>query len=92
VLASRPGGCGGVNASHHLSPLHADPRGLPPLLIYTAAAEALSGQAERLAGRARDAGVPVTFRAVKDSVHSFVLFDFLPESRQALADFTSFAQ
>jgi salicylate hydroxylase len=75
-----------------LSPLHADLRGLPPLLIHAAAAEALSGQAERLALRARDAGVPVTFRAVEDSVHSFVLFDFLPETRHALADFASFAQ
>ena len=75
-----------------LSPLHADLRGLPPLLIHAAAAEALYGQAERLAARARDSGVPVTFRAVDDSVHSFVLFDFLPESRQALADFGSFAR
>lgn len=60
--------------------------------MHAAAAEALSGQAERLAACARDAGVAVTFRAVEDSVHSFVLFDFLPESRQALADFTSFVQ
>jgi salicylate hydroxylase len=78
-------------ADQLLSPLHADLRGLPPLLIHVAAAEALSGQAARLADRARGAGVRVTFRPVEDSVHSFVLFDFLPESRQALADFAYFA-
>jgi len=45
----------------------------------------------RLADRARDAGVPVTFSPVADSVHSFILFDFLPETDRALAEFASFA-
>jgi salicylate hydroxylase len=74
-----------------LSPLRADLRGLPPLLIHAAAAEALAGNARRLAEVTQAAGVRVSFRPVDDSVHSFVLFDFLPESRQALADFASLA-
>ena len=75
-----------------VSPLRADLSGLPPLLIQAAEPEALFASAERLAGRARDAGVPVTFSPVADSVHSFILFDFLPEADRALAEFAAFAR
>jgi 2-polyprenyl-6-methoxyphenol hydroxylase-like FAD-dependent oxidoreductase/acetyl esterase/lipase len=74
-----------------VSPLRADLTGLPPLLIQAAAPEALFASAERLASRARAAGVPVTFSPVADSVHSFILFDFLPEAGEALAEFGAFA-
>jgi hypothetical protein len=36
--------------------------------------------------------VPVTFRPVADSVHSFVLFGFLPEAVRAVAEFGAFAR
>jgi 2-polyprenyl-6-methoxyphenol hydroxylase-like FAD-dependent oxidoreductase/acetyl esterase/lipase len=75
-----------------VSPVRADLAGLPPLLIQAAEPEALFGSAVRLADRARDAGVPVTFSPVVDSVHSFILFDFLPETDRALAEFASFAR
>jgi salicylate hydroxylase len=75
-----------------VSPLRADLSGLPPLLIQAAAPEALFPSAERLADRARSAGVPVTFSPVADSVHSFILFDFLPEADRALAEFAAFAR
>jgi acetyl esterase/lipase len=75
-----------------VSPLRADLTGLPPLLIQAAEPEALFSSAERLAGQARGAGVPVTFSPVADSVHSFILFDFLPETDRALAEFAAFAQ
>jgi len=75
-----------------VSPVAADLSGLPPLLIHAAAGESLSGDAERLADRARAAGVPVTLRLVEDSVHAFMLFDFLPESELALREFGSFAE
>ena len=74
-----------------VSPLRADLSGLPPLLIQAAETEALFPSAERLAGQARSAGVPVTFSPVADSVHSFILFDFLPEADRALAEFAAFA-
>jgi len=74
-----------------VSPLRADLSGLPPLLIQAAEPEALFPSAQRLADRARDAGVPVTFRPVADSVHSFILFGFLPETGRALAEFAAFA-
>jgi salicylate hydroxylase len=70
-----------------VSPSRADLSGLPPLLIQAAEPEALFPGARRLADRARAAGVPVTFSPVPDSVHSFVLFDFLPEAGRAVAEF-----
>ena len=74
-----------------VSPLRGDLSGLPPLLIQAAEPEALFPSAQRLADYARGAGVPVTFSPVSDSVHSFILFDFLPEADRALAEFAAFA-
>jgi len=75
-----------------VSPSRADLSGLPPLLIHAAEPEALFAAAAGLADRARLAGVRVTFSPVADSVHSFVLFDFLPEAGRALAQFAAFAR
>jgi len=75
-----------------VSPVRGDLAGLPPLLIQAARPEALFSGTQRLADRARNAGVPVTFRPVADSVHSFILFDFLPETDRALAEFAAFAR
>jgi salicylate hydroxylase len=75
-----------------VSPSRADLSGLPPLLIQAAEPEALFASARRLADQARSCGVAVTFSPVADSVHSFVLFDFLPETDRALAEFAAFAR
>jgi salicylate hydroxylase len=74
-----------------VSPLRGDLSGLPPLLVQAAEPEALFASAAQLADQARGAGVQVTFRPVPDSVHSFILFDFLPETDRALAELTDFA-
>jgi acetyl esterase/lipase len=74
-----------------VSPLRANLSGLPPLLIQAAETEALFSTAELLAEQARRAGVPVTFSPVADSVHSFILFDFLPEAERAVAEFAALA-
>ena len=75
-----------------VSPVRADLGGLPPLLIQAAEPEALFAGAAELADRARAAGVPVRFTPVADSVHSFILFDFLPETERVLAEFARFAR
>jgi salicylate hydroxylase len=67
-----------------VTPLHADLGGLPPLLIQAAEGEALADQARQLAAKARQDGVEVDLTLVPDTVHSFVLFDFLPETTTAL--------
>ena len=71
--------------------MNADLRGLPPLLIQAAQDESLRDDATRLAEVADAAGVPVTIELVEDTVHSFVLFDFLPETRCALEQFATHA-
>ena len=72
-----------------ISPVNADLRGLPPLLIQAADREALRDDARRLAEVADEAGVKVTVELIPDTVHSFVLFDFLPETHSALEQFAA---
>jgi salicylate hydroxylase len=67
-----------------ISPARADLRDLPPLLVHVAEGEALHDDAVMLADAARAAGVEVRLEIVPDSVHSFVLFPFLPEAGGAL--------
>ncbi|HEX4034074.1 MAG TPA: alpha/beta hydrolase fold domain-containing protein [Solirubrobacteraceae bacterium] len=71
--------------SQLVSPIHADLSGLPPLYIAAAAGESLRDDATRLADAAREAGVDVTLELIDDTVHSFVLFDNLAESRGVIA-------
>ena len=72
-------------ADPRISPLYADLRDLPPLTIRAAAGEALADDARRLADVAGAADVDVSLELVEDSVHSFVLFGFLPEAQAALS-------
>jgi salicylate hydroxylase len=74
-----------------ISPVNADLRGLPPLLIQASADEALRDDAIRLAEAAEAVGVKVTLELVEDTVHSFVLFDFLPETHAAVDQFATHA-
>jgi len=72
--------------SHPLiSPLNADLRKLPPLLIQVGTAEVLYDDSTRLAERARAAGVDVTFDPWEEMFHIFPVFAVLPEARQATA-------
>jgi epsilon-lactone hydrolase len=67
------------------SPLHAELKGLPPLLIQVGEAETLLDDANRLAERARMAGVDVTYEPWPDMIHVWQGFgSFLPEARQAI--------
>jgi salicylate hydroxylase len=74
-----------------VSPVYGDLRGLPPLLIQAAADEALRDDATSLARAAQTAGVSVDIELIDDSVHSFVLFDFLPETRVSLEQLSAHA-
>jgi salicylate hydroxylase len=68
-----------------ISPVYADLSSLPPLLIHAAADEALRDDATRLAEAAQAGGTSVSLELVADSVHSFILFEFLSEARRAVA-------
>jgi acetyl esterase/lipase len=66
------------------APLHADLRGLPPLLIQVGTAETLLDDARRLSERAKAAGVNVTLEEWPDMIHVWHFFgSFLPEGQQA---------
>ncbi len=73
-----------------ISPLRGDLSGLPRLLIHAAEGEALRDDAVRLAEAAHAAGVETKLNVVADTVHSFILFDFLPETTAALDEFRKF--
>jgi acetyl esterase/lipase len=73
------------------SPLFADLKGLPPLLLQVGTAEVLLDDSTRLAERATAAGVDVTLKTWEDMFHVWHAFaDMLPEGMQAtqeLADY-----
>jgi len=73
-----------------VSPVFADLDGLPPMLIQAVAGEAVVNDAVRLAATAGQAGVPAKLELIEDSLHGFMLFDFLPETRTALDQFADF--
>jgi acetyl esterase/lipase len=75
------------------SPLFANLRGLPPLLVHVGTAEILLDDATRLAERARDVGVDVQLEVWDDMIHVWHAFaDALPEGEQALQGIADFLE
>jgi acetyl esterase/lipase len=67
------------------SPLFADLRGLPPLLVHVGTAEILLDDAVRFATRARQAGTTVDLDIWDDMIHVWHAFAVvLPEGQQAI--------
>jgi epsilon-lactone hydrolase len=67
------------------APLYADLKGLPPLLIQVGDAETLLDDSNRVAARARAAGVKVTLEVWPEMIHVWQLFaSFLPEGQEAV--------
>ena len=74
-----------------VSPLYADPGGLPPMLIQVGTAEVLYDDSTRFAELARAAGVDVSFEAWEDMVHVFQAFGgLLPEAGEAIGKIGDF--
>ena len=73
------------------SPMHADLRGLPPLLIMVGSVEVLVDDAKRLADRAEKAGVDVTLEVWPDMPHNWHTYaPMLPEGQQAIERMAEF--
>jgi acetyl esterase/lipase len=69
-----------------VSPMHADLRGLPPLLIQVGSAETLLDDAVRLASAAGAADMAVMLEVYPDMIHVWHLFyQDVPAGRRALA-------
>jgi epsilon-lactone hydrolase len=67
------------------SPLHADLRGLPPMLLQVGTSEVLLDDSKRLAERARQAGVEVTYEPWDKMIHVWQIFvPMLEESKKAV--------
>jgi monoterpene epsilon-lactone hydrolase len=67
------------------APLHADLKGLPPLFIQVGDAEVLLDDSNRVAERARAAGVKVKLEVWPEMIHVWQLFaSFLPEGQEAI--------
>lgn len=73
-----------------LSPLYADLKGLPPLLIQVGTEEILLDDAVRYADKARAAGVEVTLEVWDEMFHVFQMLPFFPETRKAVASIAAF--
>lgn len=75
------------------SPLYADLSGLPPLYIQVGSDEILYADAERLAERAREAGVAVTHKVFDQFWHVFQLHaGALPAATAAIDELAAFAR
>jgi len=77
-----------------VSPVCADLRGLPPLLIHVSTSEMLYGASKRLAERAEAAGVAVTLEMWNDMPHVWHAFGlhYLKESKEAIARIGEFVK
>lgn len=75
-----------------VSPVFGDLHDLPPMILTAATNEVLFNDTTRLAARAKAAGVDVTVKIVDDSVHVFPVFSFLPEARETLDQFSTWAR
>jgi epsilon-lactone hydrolase len=75
------------------SPIHADLRGLPPLLVQVGSIETLLDDAKALTERAQAAGVSVECEVWEDMPHVWQHFaPILPEAQQAIARIGEFVR
>lgn len=76
-----------------VSPVFADLRGLPPLLIQVGSDEILLDDSVTLAERAKSAGVDVSLRIWDDMWHAWpVLGELIPESGMAFEEMRTFLE
>ncbi len=75
-----------------ISPIMADLKGLPPILIQASTSEMLYDHSTRFIERAKEAGVEATLQEWKDTIHvfqGFGLYD-LPEAKEAISKIGEF--
>ena len=77
----------------YISPLYADLKGLPPMLIQVGSAEILLNDSTRIAEKAKNAGVDVFLDIWEDMIHMFLLFaSWAPEGQKANEKIGEFIQ
>ena len=73
-----------------ISPLYADLRGLPPVLIHVGTSEMLLSDSRRMADALKRAGVDCVLKEWEDLFHVFHSVVYIPESRMANEEIASF--
>jgi epsilon-lactone hydrolase len=73
-----------------ISPLFADLKGLPPLLIHVGTNEILLDEAIQISEKARLAGVNVTLETWEGMFHVFQIIPFLPETKTSFGHIAKF--
>ncbi len=85
--------CPGQLRTHpHISPLHGEWAGLPPLLFHAGSTEMLLDDSVRAHDRARQAGTPADIEVFIDLPHVFHVIGWLPETRMALDGIAAFIE
>lgn len=74
------------------SPVEADLRGLPPILIHAGDLDITLDDSNLLAERARKQGVTVQLKIWPEMFHHFQVFPELPEAGQSLAEIGAFVR
>jgi monoterpene epsilon-lactone hydrolase len=90
-----PAYLGGADTSDPLvSPIYADLKGLPPLLVQASTCEMLFSGCQGLVDRAKAAGVNATLQTWDDMLHVFQAFGLhdLPEAKEAIDKIIKFVQ
>jgi epsilon-lactone hydrolase len=79
---------------HHplASPLDADLRGLPPILVHAGDSDITVDDSHLLARRAAEAGVRVELKVWPDMYHHFQVFRELPEAQESIAEIAAFVR
>lgn len=75
----------------YISPVFADLRGMPSLLVHASEHEILRAEAVRYSEQAKAAGVDVTLKIWEGMIHAFHLFaGFIPEGKIAIHEIGAF--
>lgn len=82
------GGLSGKDPS--ISPLYADLKSLPPLMILVSNSEILLDDSLRVAEKATKAGVDVKLMVESGLPHVWPVFDFLPEAKKSVIEVSKF--
>jgi acetyl esterase/lipase len=76
----------------HISPIHSDPTGLPPMYIQVSDSEVLLDDTLRFEKKAKASGVDIEVHIWKNMLHVWHAFGFLPEAKKATKDIGSYIE
>lgn len=79
-----------VPTDPYASPVYADLKGFPPIMVHAGALELLRDDASRIGEKAAAAGVPVSVEIYDGMQHVFQANPYVPEAKVSLGRFANF--